>query len=76
MLFRAILIFLILLLISGCAELPSADYDGLRAIDPPDAQSHLHFLRQQGEAIAGTPFVDGNKVTLLHDGASTYPAMR
>lgn len=61
--------------LSGCAQLPSVDYDILRAKDGESQTGHLQLMRQQSETISGTPFVDGNKVTLLQDGAATYPAM-
>lgn len=63
------------ILLSACAQLPSVDYDMMRAKDLDGQQGHLELLRQQGEQIAGIPFIAGNKVTLLRDGAATYPAM-
>ena len=75
MIVRLFLGCFLLAMLSGCAELPSANYDALRAQDTGDARGHLDFLRQTGEQISGTPFIGGNKVTLLSDGAAVYPAM-
>lgn len=69
------LIFLVSFIVTGCAQLPDVDYDIVRAKDSADATTHLQLLKQQSEDISGTPFVGGNKVTLLRDGAATYPAM-
>ncbi len=59
----------------SCAALPNAQYDNLRAIDKGTEADHIALLRHEGEEISGTHFVSGNKVTLLTDGAATYPAM-
>ena len=72
---QIVLIFLASLMISGCAEPPSLDYDILRATDTENPRSHIDLLRQQGERIAGTDFISGNKVVLLRDGKQAYPAM-
>ncbi len=66
----------LVLVFSGCAQLPSVDYDLMRAKDSAASpEGHLRLLRSEGERIAGTKFVEGNKVDLLRDGAATYPAM-
>jgi len=59
----------------GCASPPEVDYDSLRAKFASDPQSHIDFMRQEGERITGVKFVDGNSVELLRDGAAAYPAM-
>jgi cardiolipin synthase len=38
-------------------------------------QGHLDFLQKQGEDIAQSPFMGGNRVELLRDGKDAYPAM-
>jgi len=73
---QKLLIFLFLFILNGCAaSLPAVDYDSLRAADTGDAASHLDYVRAQSERIAGRPFIGGNKVTLLENGAAAYPAM-
>jgi len=67
--------FVLLFLITSCAELPSTDNDLRNIQDSTDPAAHLHLLRQQGEQITGTRFMEGNKVVLLRDGAATYPSM-
>jgi cardiolipin synthase len=64
-----------LLLASGCAGIPSTQDDIARAFAMADQQDQLTLLRTQGEIIAGRPFIGGNKVDLLRDGAAAYPAM-
>ena len=75
MVFRIIFAFLVLTFLPSCAQLPSADYDIVRAKDSDDPRGHLDLLRQQSEIISGNSFMPSNKVTLLYDGAAAYPAM-
>ena len=70
------LILLFLLATAACAQLPDVDGDVLRArAEAGGGQDTLAVMREEGEKIAGIRFVDGNKVTLLLDGAATYPTM-
>ncbi len=72
---RCLWILIFLFLPAACAQLPAVDPDIAAARQAALSQPPLEVLRQQGEHIAGIPFVGGNKVTLLQDGAATYPAM-
>lgn len=65
----------LLLLMNACAQLPSVDHDVARAVNQAGRADHLDVMRAQSEQIADVPFVAGNKVTLLRNGAATYPAM-
>ena len=62
-------------LLSGCAQLPSADADIDAALRTADPRGRLDLLRRQGERISGIPFIGGNEVDLLRNGPATYRAM-
>jgi cardiolipin synthase len=61
--------------LQGCAAMPHADQDIQIALDRADSETRLQLLRQQGSRISGVPFVPGNDVELLRNGAATYRAM-
>ena len=66
-----------LLVLAGCAaSVPSVDADIAAAARGADDSRVTDLLRQQGERIAGRPFLPGNRVDLLVDGPATYAAMR
>ena len=41
----------------------------------PAAAAHLRGLRTLGDRVVATPLHDGNRITLLENGAKAYPAM-
>jgi cardiolipin synthase len=61
--------------LAGCAQLPSVDRDIAHAPEAAKAEGHIELLRQEGERIGRAPFVSGNAVELLRNGAASYRAM-
>jgi cardiolipin synthase A/B len=69
-------VFLSVLLLASCAQVPSVRGDVERAVSEQNNQKDFAALmRDQGERITDRWFVDGNKIELLRDGAAAYPAM-
>ncbi len=74
-LIRFFVLFLVPVL-AACATLPQ--YNTTLACHIPTRNEALavQLMRAENEAVAGTPFLGGNQVTLLQDGPETYAAMQ
>ncbi|MDR3449559.1 MAG: phospholipase D-like domain-containing protein [Alphaproteobacteria bacterium] len=68
---------LLLGLFSACAQLPDVDGDiaSAQALRLDNTLQPVDAFHTEGERIAGKPFIPGNRVDLLADGAQSYPAM-
>ena len=69
------LLLILACLVAGCAELPVVDDDIARAVQSADTGRAVDLIREQTERIARRPFIAGNAVELLRNGAETYAAM-
>ncbi len=60
---------------TGCVHLPHPDPDMPCTLQTSTEAQALAVMHAQSTALMGTAFIAGNKVTLLENGAATYPAM-
>jgi cardiolipin synthase A/B len=65
----------LVLALSGCVSLPPVDAEVARAQQLPQPQGAIALIREEGERIAGFPYVGGNSVRLLVNGPASYAAM-